>query len=211
MVMVSQAPLPDHDLEVAWHRFADDLYRFIIRRVDSPQDAEDIRQLVFTRLASQNKGLRADERVAAWLYTTTRNAITDHYRSAPRRREMPVEFLPDVADAAPDGTADTSEANLARCLLPLVNQLPTDQAEAIRMVDLEGMTHAKAAALAVVSVPGMKSRVQRGRGKLRNLLLACCQVHQDVRGRVMDFDGCSPEPSPDSPKAATESGNCRTC
>jgi hypothetical protein len=72
------------------------------------------------------------------------------------------------------------------------------------------MTHAKAAAVATVSVPGMKSRVQRGRAKLRELLLACCEVNRDVRGRVMDFDGCSPEPSTDPTKAA-EVGGCRNC
>lgn len=219
-VMVSQVQLPDHDLDAAWRRFADDLYRFIIRRVDSPQDAEDIRQLVFARLAGQDHSLGADQRVAAWLYTTTRNAITDYYRSALRRRELPVAALPDLADADQDETEDTSEAKLARCLLPLVDRLPADQAEAVRMVDLAGMTHAKAAALAVISVPGMKSRVQRGRSKLRDLLRACCDIHQDVRGRVMNFDGCSPEPSTDltdatdatdATKTAAGSGHCETC
>jgi RNA polymerase sigma-70 factor (ECF subfamily) len=209
--MVTQLQVPDHDLDVAWHRFADDLYRFIVRRVDSPHDAEDIRQLVFTRLASQDGGLRADERVAAWLYTTTRNAITDYYRSAARRRELPVEALPDVADADPDEPADTSQANLARCLLPLVNRLPADQAQAVRMVDMDGMTHAKAAAVATVSVPGMKSRVQRGRAKLRDLLLACCEVNRDVRGRVMDFDRCSPEPSTSAPMTAADVDGCGNC
>jgi hypothetical protein len=30
----------------------------------------------------------------------------------------------------------------------------------------------------------MKSRVQRGRARLREMLLACCHIEQDVRGRA---------------------------
>ena len=182
-------------LETAWHRFADDLQRYISRRVSTPQDAEDIRQLVFLRLAGHPTGLRNGEGVAAWLYTTTRNAITDYYRSASRRHEFPVDAVPNFA-ADDEDDADPSEAGLARCLVPLIERLPADQAEALRLVDVDGMSQTEAAALAVVSVPGMKSRVQRGRRKLRDMLLACCRVERDVRGRVMDFDGCGNECTP---------------
>jgi len=70
----------------------------------------------------------------------------------------------------------------------MVERLPVDRAEAVRMVDLAGMSQAAAATTVQVSHSGMKSRVQRGRARLREMLLACCQVDQDVRGRVQ---GCS--------------------
>jgi len=197
-VMGTQVDEQARELEMAWRRFAGDLERFISGRVSTPQDAEDVLQLVFLRLAAQPDGLQNGERVAAWLYTTTRNAITDYYRSASRRRELPVDAVPNLAEADTDGDEDQSEANLARCLVPLVERLPPDQAEALRMVDVEGMSHSKAAALAVVSVPGMKSRVQRGRSKLREMLLACCEIQRDTRGRVMDFDGCGNECTADA-------------
>jgi RNA polymerase sigma-70 factor, ECF subfamily len=195
-------------VEAAWHRFADDLYRFISRRVASPQDAEDVLQLVFLRLTQQTEGLRSDDRVAGWLYATTRNAITDYYRSAARRRELPVGVLPDTDVAAGWQDEDESEANLARCLAPLIEHLPAEQAEAVRMVDVEGMTHSEAAAAVIVSVPGMKSRVQRGRRKLQELLLSCCEVQRDVRGRAMEFDGCATASADDT--STTDSG-CGTC
>jgi RNA polymerase sigma-70 factor (ECF subfamily) len=195
-------------VEAAWHRFADDLYRFISRRVASPQDAEDVLQLVFLRLSQQTEGLRSDERVAGWLYATTRNAITDYYRSAARRRELPVGVLLDTDVEAGWQAEDESEANLARCLTPLIEHLPAEQAEALRMVDVEGMTHSEAAAAVIVSVPGMKSRVQRGRRKLQELLLSCCEVQRDVRGRVMEFDGCA-SGSPDD--TSTADAGCGTC
>ena len=33
----------------------------------------------------------------------------------------------------------------------------------------------------------MKSRVQRGQARLRELVLTCCEVQRDVRGRVQDY------------------------
>jgi RNA polymerase sigma-70 factor (ECF subfamily) len=195
-------------VEAAWHQFADDLYRFISRRVASPQDAEDVLQLVFLRLTQQTGGLRSDERVAGWLFATTRNAITDYYRSAARRRELPVGVLPDTDAAAGWQDEDESEANLARCLAPLIEHLPAEQAEAVRLVDVKGMTHSEAAAAVIVSVPGMKSRVQRGRRKLLELLLSCCEVQRDVRGRAMEFDGCA---TGSADGASTTDSGCGTC
>ena len=46
---------------------------------------------------------------------------------------------------------------------------------------------AQAAAVAGISVSGMKSRVQRGRVKLRELFDACCAIELDARNRVVSY------------------------
>jgi hypothetical protein len=38
-----------------------------------------------------------------------------------------------------------------------------------------------------LSLSGAKSRVQRGRQKLKDRLLACCQVQFDTRGNILDY------------------------
>ena len=63
--------------------------------------------------------------------------------------------------------------------------LPSPYREAITLVELEGKTHREAAEMLGISVSGMKSRVQRGRAKLRELLEACCEVAVDARGKVI--------------------------
>jgi RNA polymerase sigma-70 factor (ECF subfamily) len=50
------------------------------------------------------------------------------------------------------------------------------------------MTQTAAAELLGLSVPGMKSRVQRGRARLRAMLLRCCEIETDRRGRVIAFE-----------------------
>jgi RNA polymerase sigma-70 factor (ECF subfamily) len=179
--------LANDELDAVWRQFSGDLGQFIRRRVDRAADADDILGQVFLRMTERLHTVRDSDRLPAWLYATTRNAITDHYRSAVTRRELPVERLPEhVADTEPMDP-DPAEAELARCLLPMIDRLPAEQAEAIRMVDLGGMTQTAAAAAVNISVTGMKSRVQRGRARLREMLLTCCAVERDVRGRVQDY------------------------
>jgi RNA polymerase sigma-70 factor, ECF subfamily len=176
-------------LDRLWRDFSRDLRAFILRRVTRPDDADDILQIVFLRMAQGLVDLRDQARLLGWMYTVTRNAITDYYRAAAHRREFAVEAVPD----GPAGEHPVVEEDqlamrdLAACLLPMLAGLSAEQAAAVRVVDLEARSHAAAADQAGVSVSGMKSRVQRGRAALRGLLLACCEVSQDRRGHVHEY------------------------
>ena len=62
------------------------------------------------------------------------------------------------------------------------------------MIDLDGMPQAGAARREGVSLSGMKSRVQRGRRRLAELLGQCCTLTLDARGVPMDYErapGCA--------------------
>lgn len=193
--MVSEDELPPETLEELWRAFSHDLRTFIGRRVARPQDAEDILQIVFVRMAKGLSGLRDPDRLLGWMYTLTRNVITDYYRVASHRRELAVEVVPDLHsdDGVPAGEEDDQRAQreLAACLRPMLSMLPDDQAAALRMIDLEGMAQAAAAEAAGISLSGMKSRVQRGRAGLRQLVLDCCAVSQDRRGHLHDYESRS--------------------
>ena len=61
------------------------------------------------------------------------------------------------------------------------------QRRAVEMIDLDGLAQADAARREGVSVSGMKSRVQRGRRRLAELLGQCCSLTLDTRGVPMDY------------------------
>ena len=71
---------------------------------------------------------------------------------------------------------------MARCLAPVLGRLGAADQEAIRLTEIEGLRLADAARRVRVSLPGMKSRVQRARRRLREAMLACCHVALDGRG-----------------------------
>jgi RNA polymerase sigma-70 factor (ECF subfamily) len=124
----------------------------------------------------------------------------DYYR-APVRRECPENdtvsaTLEKTEMASPAMAIDLDAARarqeLARCLRPMVERLPPPYREAVALVDLAGVPQTEAAAREGLSVSGMKSRVQRGRRALKDVLVECCPVHLDTGGRIVDYDRPGP-------------------
>lgn len=176
----------------AWQDLDAKLRPFIARRVRSAADVDDVVQDVFLRMQRAVSELRDDERFGPWVYQVTRSAIADHHRAAARHPLAP----PERADAeelpAPELAEElTAEQDLAMYVAAFVAMLPSPYREALTLTELEGLTQKDAAAMLGVSLPAMKSRVQRGRQQLREALEACCTIALDARGAVVS---CEPRP-----------------
>jgi RNA polymerase sigma-70 factor (ECF subfamily) len=184
-----EAAVPE-SLESVWREFSGELRQFIGRRVSRPQDADDILQLVALRMVQHSDEHRDRRTLLGWLFAVTRNAITDYYRAAVHRREVMTDEVPERPTPDVSAPEDPQRAltSLAACVRPLLRLIPADQAAAVELVDLSGVSQVEAARAAGLSVSGMKSRVQRGRRALRDALTACCHLQLDVRGEVQEFE-----------------------
>jgi len=156
---------------------------FVARRVESFGTAEDIVHDVLERFQRRDDTEPVVD-VDAWLYRSARNAIIDHYRA--RRFH---DALPDDIEDTTGGDNAPNEATreLSNCLRPLIVRLPAKYRTAVTLVDLEDRTHQAAAEAEAISVSGMKSRVQRGRIKLREMLTECCTVETNNLGQISDY------------------------
>jgi len=184
--VATQAPI---DTARVWTEFRASLLAFIARRVRDRDTAEDILQEVMLRIHRHAGELEHPSAVAAWVHQIARNAITDHYRRAAHRREQPagIDLGDDQAfDAEPDN--DAARREIAGCLRPLLNELPPAHREALTLTELGGLSQVDAATQLDISISGMKSRVQRGRTQLRDLLVACCEVSLDSRARITGYE-----------------------
>jgi len=184
------------DSQAVWKSFSSRLRSFVSHRVKQPTDAEDIMQEIFIRLHRNLSTVEDETRLPAWLFTVARSAIADHFRKNSRPAEaLSEDFDPPAPTVEPEVTS-AMVTELSRCLEPMVETLPNSYREAIRLIELGGMKQAAAAKHAGLSVSGMKTRVQRGRQKLKEMLLQCCEVELDKRGGVMNYklrDGsCNP-------------------
>jgi RNA polymerase sigma-70 factor (ECF subfamily) len=107
---------------------------------------------------------------------------------ARQRRDSRTDGLEiDVPIEADIDDVRAAEADLAPCLMPMVARLAEPYRGAIELTSLQGLTQTEAAKRAGVSVSGMKSRVQRARRQLKEMLLRCCEVDVDRRGGVSDY------------------------
>jgi RNA polymerase sigma-70 factor (ECF subfamily) len=171
--------------ERLWHDHSRDLRAFLERRAKTAQDADDLLQEIFLRAVRTPPATPGP----AWLYTVARNVLTDYYRRAVHHRETTLAILPDRAqDEAPE--TNPAAARAAACTAGMLRHLPAEQAEALRLVDMAQTRQHQAAQAAGVSVSGMKSRVQRGRTRLRALVEACCAIGRDPRGTVIEMGPC---------------------
>lgn len=189
-----------NEMERLWMEFSDRLRAFIAHRVANEADVDDILQEVYLRIHRRADSVQHPDRLVGWLFQVTRNAIIDHYRLSARRREVTAVYPAMHADEVflyddTKTSADQAQQELASCLRPMVNQLPAHYREAITLVELRGTTQREAAERLGLSVSGMKSRVQRGRRVLREMLQDCCEVHHDARGEIMEYqpreDSCA--------------------
>jgi RNA polymerase sigma-70 factor (ECF subfamily) len=169
---------------VSWAELEDRLRPFIQKRVAGEADAEDVLQEVLLRVYRGIGRLEEEERFDAWMYRIARNAITDHLRS---RQKHPIAADGHEPIAIEEEEADVAR-DLAQCLSGFVGMLPSPYREAITLTELEGRTQREAAEMLGVSLSGMKSRVQRGRAKLREMLEECCEIALDARGHVVDYE-----------------------
>jgi RNA polymerase sigma-70 factor (ECF subfamily) len=186
---LSSPPRPEPpDVAAILHDFQGRLLAFIARRVPDRDGAEDILQEVLLRIHRHAGELENSAAVSAWIHQVARNAIADHYRRAAVRREQPSGIeLDRPAPAASESAAGENRSELAECLRPLVQRLDSPYREAITLTELDGVTQVAAAAQLGISTSGMKSRVQRARAQLRDMLVNCCEIELDRRGGITSY------------------------
>ncbi|NCB75029.1 MAG: RNA polymerase sigma factor SigZ [Clostridia bacterium] len=178
--------LSSTNVENLWVHFSKPLMSFIKKSVNNDQDAEDILQDVFCKIQNNINSLKADDKIHAWVYSITRNAITDFYRTH-RFENYSSELFDDVPDDRLDSGLENANGEIAQCLKAMINLLPDKYKEAILLTEFQNLTQKELSQRLGLSLPGAKSRVQRARGKLKEMLFDCCNLEFDRLGNVIEY------------------------
>lgn len=174
-------------MDQGWTQLRGQVRAMLGARLASAADADDVAQDVLLKVLRGSASLRDEDRFGGWLAATVRNAVTDHLRARQRHplaspvAEEALEASPAEEDA--DGLV---RKRLVAALRPFAERLPATYRETIILSELEEVPHAEIARRLNVSISGVKSRVQRGRALLREMLDQCCEIATDVRGAVVE-------------------------
>jgi RNA polymerase sigma-70 factor (ECF subfamily) len=192
----------------AWRDIEARLRPYVARRVASAAEVDDIVQEILVRIHSGLASLHDGERFGGWVYRIAQRAIADSARARARALiAQDVELSVD-AGAGADEAADL-ELDLGECVALFVARLHSPYREAITLTELQGLTQKEAAEMLDISLSGMKSRVQRGRDKIREMFEECCQISVDCRGRVVECESRSLEEIPEDCRGAAVSWAAR--
>ncbi len=166
-----EAPLTAEAIEklVGNHR---DFLRFLERRVGSRAEAEDILQEAFVRGVERAGSVRDGESVVAWFYRTLRNAVIDHHRRRGAAGRAMDAFAREVGEAI-EPEPELKNA-VCGCVKTLSETLKPEYAEALRKVEVEGMSVQGYAADAGILPNNAGVRLHRAREALRKRVMASC-------------------------------------
>ncbi|MEP1152439.1 MAG: RNA polymerase sigma factor SigZ [Balneola sp.] len=153
-----------------WNQFSDQIYAFILSRVNDEDIAKDILQEVFIKIHTKLETLNDKSSLSSWLFTVTRNTIFDYYRSK-KSRQKEQTLIQNNAHLFDD---DDINVFCETCLHLFVEELPEKYREAILATDLGDLSQKEYAERIGTSYSGLKSRVQRGRAQLNEHFKKCC-------------------------------------
>lgn len=164
-----------------WENHKQQLKSYIDQQIDQPDLVEDILHKVYIKASDNLQQLKLKGSLKSWLYSITRNTIMDHYRKRTNHEALPDEIAPETRDPV-----EENHKVLASCIKPLLQELPDKYRIPLELCELEGMSQKDIATKLGLSLSGAKSRVQRGRIKLREIMLACCDF-EISKGGITDF------------------------
>jgi RNA polymerase sigma-70 factor (ECF subfamily) len=164
--------MPNEDPEVRWRRLLELLAPVheqaaaTARRLTRSEDADDLLQASVLRAFEKLPTLRDPARFRGWFYAVLLSVHRTRSRWSFWRRFLPLEEA--VAEPpGEDGVRTQEERDRTERLRRALTRLPAPQREAIVLFELEGFSVEEIAGMQDVSISAVKSRLSRGRRRLR--------------------------------------------
>ena len=158
------------------YRYKDRLLNFIYRFLNDLDRSEDLVQDTLLKLYTHKDSYKEIAKFSTWLYTIAANLSRTELRKIKRRKTFSVtelshddrEFIIKSTDVGP-GEANFSqnfEKNVQRALA----ELPDDFKTIIILRDIQELSYDEISKIVEVPLGTVKSRINRGRVKLQQLL-----------------------------------------
>lgn len=155
-------------------RYQGHVYNVAARIAGNRTSAEDVVQETFTSAYRSIRRFRGGS-LRAWLTRIASNLSIDTIRSSRRRPEESLDehllnpgFQPVSAAESPEQRTLSNE--LAGEIQRAIMAVPEDQRAMLVLVDVQGMSYEEAAEAAGISVGTVRSRLSRGRARVRGHL-----------------------------------------
>jgi len=157
-------------------RYKDRLIHFVHGFVHDIDKAEDLVQDTFMKLYTHKDSYREIAKFSTWLYTIAGNLARTELRKLKRRKTYSVSSLSRddrefIIQGTDDGPSEIeSSENIQRRIKTALSNLPTNFRTMIILRDLQELSYDEISKIMDVPLGTVKSRINRGRLKLQELL-----------------------------------------
>ena len=150
------------------------IWRICWHYTGNRESAEDCGQETMIRIWRSLDSYRGDCALESWVYRIAANCCMDYLRKKKRDKSVSMEPMQeqgfDPADPSPGTEEQVVAADEQKRLREAITMLPEDQREALIMTQLEKVPYEEAAKLLGVSEGTIKSRVNRAKARLKEIL-----------------------------------------
>jgi len=148
----------------------DKLFRFALRYLKNPPEAEDVVQEVFIKIWNQRNELGHINSIEGWCMTLTRNMSIDKLRSShSKTREIPEGY--DMVETAATPEEQTEQSDTFHQVEMMMQALPEKQRLTMHLRDIEGLSYKEIAEQLELPMNQVKVNLFRARKAIREKLL----------------------------------------
>lgn len=168
--------------EEVWLKFEGRMRAFILSKIHDEAKADDLMQELFIRIHGNIDKVSDEVKLQSWIYQICRNLITDHFRSVSKSSKGGPALIPEEEDHDEDLMSEALED-----MINMMSDLPGEYCEALCKTELGSLSQKAYAEHIGMSYSGVKSRVQRARNMLKDMLMRCCHYEFDKYGNVIEI------------------------
>ena len=181
------------DAGALFETYHDRIYRYVLRLVKNPAEAEDLTQDTFLRAYRGRDSLREPEAVRGWLYRIATDVSLDrlrqHVSTVSIDGEEGTALTKAIASRSPSVLEMTERKETSLCVQRCLDVLPDSYRAVILLHEVYSLTAAQMAELLGVTVTTVKIRLHRARRRLQKVMERGCAISNDNRGRPV----CQPK------------------
>lgn len=150
------------------------MYAVALRICSNREDAQDCLQDAMLRIYRSLGSFKGQSSFSTWVYRITMNTCLDELRRRKSRNATSLDNLLDNGWSPSDGENAPEEYALAseqrRTIDRAIAALPEDMRSAVVLRDIQGFSYDEIAEMLEANIGTIKSRISRGREKLRLIL-----------------------------------------
>lgn len=160
--------------EEIYSRFGTMVYSLALRMTGKPEDAADLCQDIFLKIYRHLGSFRGRSSLRTWVYRVAMNCCHSRFRRQRSWRSRlladSVEVLQRVADESRSPEEEAVAQSTVQLVSDALTRLPGVYRQAVVLRDIEGLSYEEIAEVLGIRVGTVRSRIARGRDRLRALL-----------------------------------------
>lgn len=154
------------------------VYRYALRVLGNPSDAEDVTQETFIKVYRSLSSFRGDCTITTWIFRIAANACMDNLRSSRRREVLCLDGQKDrealgfqVADVSPDPAEIAEGVDVREGVMTCLRRLRNEHRTVLVLREIKDMSYVDISRKMGCPVGTVKSKLNRARAALKREVL----------------------------------------